>query len=133
MSLRKKIRGISILISFCFFLLASSAFGLNPSRPLDEFARRVWSPRDGLPQNSVQAVQQTPDGYLWFGTQEGLARFDGTQFTIYSKTTSPAFKTNNVTALRSAEDGSLWIGIRGGGVVHYQNGDFHAYRVADFF
>jgi signal transduction histidine kinase/CheY-like chemotaxis protein/ligand-binding sensor domain-containing protein len=128
---KKATRHLSLIIGACFFLLSSFAFSLNPSRPLDEFARRVWSPRDGLPQNSVQAVQQTKDGYLWFATQEGLARFDGTQFSVYNKAATPAFKTSNVTALQAADDGSLWIGIRGGGIVHYQDGIFHPYTVAN--
>lgn len=132
MLLGKKVRRhLSLFIGACLFLLPSLAYSLNPSRPLDEFARRIWSPRDGLPQNSVQAVQQTKDGYLWFATQEGLARFDGTQFTVYNKAATPAFKASNVTALQAAEDGSLWLSIRGGGVVHYQNGTFHPYTVAD--
>jgi len=132
-SLKKMVRRLSILvIGVSFFLLSPfAAFGLNPSRPLADYVRRVWGPADGLPQNSVQAIQQTRDGYLWFATQEGLARFDGTQFAIFNKSTTPAFKGSNVTSLLAAGDGSLWIGVRGGGVIHYQNGIFRPYTVAE--
>jgi len=45
-----------------------------------EYSHRIWRIEDGLPQNKIQAIAQTPDGYLWVGTSEGLARFDGVRF-----------------------------------------------------
>jgi ligand-binding sensor domain-containing protein len=67
-----------------------------------------------LPQNSVNAILQTRDGYLWLGTEEGLVRFDGIRFTVYSSRTVAAFRQNEVNALAQTADGDLWIGtIRG--------------------
>src|SRR5581483_6818597 len=95
-----------------------TADALDPAKHLREYARRTWGPAEGLPQNTVHAIQQTKDGYLWFGTEEGVARFDGVQFTTFSKLNTPAFKSNNVTALCASHDGGLWIGTDGGGIVH---------------
>jgi len=120
----------SALMAFAF-LLVFPGLTLGVSDSLVEYSRRAWTPVDGLPQNSVQAIQQTTDGYLWFGTQEGLARFDGAGFTIFNKATTPAFKADNIAALLVARDGSLWVATHGGGVLRYLNGAFHAYSVAD--
>jgi signal transduction histidine kinase/CheY-like chemotaxis protein/ligand-binding sensor domain-containing protein len=120
----------SALMAFAF-LLVFPGLTLGVSDSLAEYSRRAWTPVDGLPQNSVQAIQQTTDGYLWFGTQEGLARFDGAGFTIFNKATTPAFKADNIAALLVARDGSLWVATHGGGVLRYLNGAFHAYSVAD--
>lgn len=108
-----------------------TAEALDPARHLREYARRTWGPSAGLPQNTVHTIQQTQDGYLWFGTEEGVARFDGVQFTTFSKLNTPAFKSNNITALCAGRDGSLWIGTDGGGIVHYQNGVFRNYSVPE--
>jgi signal transduction histidine kinase/ligand-binding sensor domain-containing protein/CheY-like chemotaxis protein len=123
-------------LGITLFLLITLGFGLtaealDPTKHLSEYARRAWGPAEGLPQNTVHAIQQTRDGYLWFGTEEGVARFDGVQFTTFSKLNTPAFKSNNVTALRAGRDGSLWIGTDGGGVIQYKNSVFRNYSVSD--
>lgn len=129
-STNRKTRGIAI------FLLAVMTFGLNangldPQKHLSEYARRTWGPAEGLPQNTVHAIQQTKDGHLWFATEEGVSRFDGVQFTTFSKLNTPAFKSNNVTSLWASRDGSLWIGTDGGGIIHYENGVFRNYSVPE--
>lgn len=83
--------------------------------------RRWWTSEAGLPQNTVQALAQTGDGYLWVGTQEGLARFDGMSFT-QPESSSPGWLTENITALHTARDGGLWIGTRRSGVARFLDG-----------
>jgi len=73
--------------------------------------------KDGLPRNHVRAMLQTRDGYLWIGTPEGLARFDGMQFTVPILLQGLA-----VTCLQEAHNGGLWIGTNGSGLLLYQNG-----------
>src|SRR4051812_48234635 len=68
---------------------------------------RVWQIDDGLPQNSVWAITQTEDGYLWVGTQQGLARFDGVRFVTLDHPDAPELKHGYITALCTAKDGSL--------------------------
>jgi ligand-binding sensor domain-containing protein/signal transduction histidine kinase len=65
---------------------------------------------EGLPQNSVKSIVQTRDGYLWFGTRFGLARFDGDDFTIYDSASNPSLKDDNCSSLvEDRVDGTLWI------------------------
>ncbi len=69
---------------------------------------------NGLPQNTVQALAQTRDGFLWLGTEAGLVRFDGNSFTLYDQKSKPALPGNDVTCLLAADDGALWIGTTDG-------------------
>jgi len=88
------------------------------------YSVRIWQTDDGLPQNSVHAIAQTSDGYLWVGTREGLARFDGIRFTALDETAAPELKRGWITALCAGSDGSLWIACDGKGVLRLQNGTF---------
>src|SRR5213593_446896 len=80
------------------------------------YSVRIWQADDGLPQNSVYAIAQTPDGYLWVGTHEGLTRFDGVRFTLVDDPAAPELKHGWITALCAGSDGSLWIACDGSGV-----------------
>ncbi len=91
--------------------------GLDPQRSLDQYASTFWGVQDGLPQNSVQAILQTRDGYLWLGTQEGLSRFDGTSFQTFHVGNTPGLPHNDVIALSEDDAGRIWVGLRGGGLV----------------
>jgi ligand-binding sensor domain-containing protein/signal transduction histidine kinase len=98
---------------------------------------RSWQSQDGLPEETVQAFAQTPDGYLWVGTSGGLLRFDGARFRLFAHENTPAFGENSVFCLLAAHDGRLWIGTDGSGLIEWQNGVFHAYsaeksQTADF-
>lgn len=101
-----------------------SAYALDPGKAISQYVRLRWDSDAGLPQNSVTAVTQTRDGYIWFGTQEGLVRFDGLRFTIYDKGRESSFATNHVSALVEDRDGVLWIGFNDGGVVRLAGGRF---------
>jgi diguanylate cyclase (GGDEF)-like protein len=88
-----------------------------------QFVQTTITDRNGLPQDSINALTQTTDGYLWFGTEEGLARFDGIRITVYDTQHFPGLKDNFIYALTPGRDGSLWIGTRSG-VVRLKNGVF---------
>src|SRR5918995_765269 len=107
-------------------LSASNASALDPAKVISQYVHAVWDSEHGLPQNSVSTIVQTRDGYIWFGTQEGLVRFDGVRFTIYDKTREPAFQHNFVTALVEDSVGALWIGFNDGSLVRRVDGRFSA-------
>ena len=109
-------------------LAATRAFALDPTRSLREFGHQAWLTENGLPQNTVQAIVQTQDGYLWAGTQEGLARFDGLNFTVFDKENTPAFKSNDIRFLVEDRQGRLWISTSYG-LVCRQNGQFSSFTV----
>src|SRR5580698_4511249 len=69
-----------------------------------DYLQTVWGTAAGLPSTAVTAIVQTPDGYLWLGTQEGLARFDGNRFTVFDKSTVGGNQFS-VTALCVTRDG----------------------------
>jgi ligand-binding sensor domain-containing protein/signal transduction histidine kinase len=89
-----------------------------------EYSGRIWRVPDGLPQNRIQAISQTPEGYLWIGTSGGLVRFDGVRFSIFDRANTPAFRDDSILALHPSRDGSLWVGAEGGRLLNYRNGAF---------
>ncbi len=88
------------------------------------FSIKVWQSDEGLPQNSVHAIAQTRDGYLWVGTREGLARFDGVRFTPVEEPRVGELRQGWITALLAARDGSLWIACDTRGVLRWKKGVF---------
>jgi PAS domain S-box-containing protein len=97
---------------------------LNPARDLSQYIQDVWNAQAGLPQSSVLAIAQTREGYLWVGTEDGLARFDGIKFTLFDKTNTPDLQSNDIRALLVDHQNSLWIGTAGGGLTRYRDGKF---------
>ncbi|MBA3632294.1 MAG: hypothetical protein H0W58_05710 [Acidobacteria bacterium] len=90
-----------------------------------------WTADNGLPQNSVYAVAQTPDGYLWLTTLDGLVRFDGVEFTIFNKSNSKNLTTNRFTNLFAETDGTLWLGTEENGLARFRGGQFQTFTTAD--
>ena len=113
-------------LSLFFSVLLSSSgttFALDSRRELSQFNHEVWLTENGLPQNTVHAIAQTRDGYIWIGTEEGLARFDGVKFTIFDKQNTPEFKSNYIRTLFADRQGALWIGTAQG-LIRMLNGKF---------
>src|SRR5438552_2551024 len=103
------------------------ASALDPRKSLTQYSRTVWTQESGLPQDTIRAIAQTADGYLWLGTDEGLARFDGYEFVVFSKTNGD-LPANSITALAAAADGSLWIGTSNG-LAQYRDRRFRTFTV----
>jgi PAS domain S-box-containing protein len=117
-----------LLLLFC--TMGAAALAPDHHKRLSQYTHNLWQTEDGLPQNSVHALLQTRDGYLWLGTQEGLVRFDGVRFTVFDQRNTPEFKNNHVTALRQTRDGALWIGMNGG-LSRLMDGKFKTYSAED--
>jgi len=73
-----------------------------------DYVTKVWEVNQGLPENSATAIVQTPDGYLWFGTFNGLVRFDGVNFTIFNRSNTP-LRSPGIVNLYLDKSGRLWI------------------------
>jgi diguanylate cyclase (GGDEF)-like protein len=95
-------------------LAAPAAHALDPSRRVTQYLQSSWNSESGLPQNSVHSIAQTPDGFVWLGTEEGLARFDGEDFVLYSSDRDVGLVSDYIQALAAAPDGTLWIGTDSG-------------------
>jgi ligand-binding sensor domain-containing protein/signal transduction histidine kinase len=92
-----------------------------------EYSSRIWQTDEGLPDNRVQAIAQTPDGFLWVGTGHGLARFDGVNFTDFDARNTAELRNSAITALCTDRRGVLWIGTDGGGLVSFDGGSFRRF------
>ncbi len=89
----------------------------------------TWTTDHGLPNATVTSVLDTRDGYVWLGTYDGLARFDGSRFTVFTQ--ADGLGNNGVRALCEGRDGSLWVGTNGGGVARLSHGRLRRYTTAD--
>ncbi len=85
-------------------------------RATRQYVLRAWRIDEGLPDNRVQAVAQTADGYIWVGTHNGLAKFDGANFLPVGLPGGATADNSSVTCLLTSADGALWIGFDGGGL-----------------
>ncbi|HQU86670.1 MAG TPA: two-component regulator propeller domain-containing protein, partial [Pyrinomonadaceae bacterium] len=86
---------------------------------------------NGLPQNGVRGIGQTPDGYLWFTTFDGLVRFDGIKFNIFDKNNTKEIVSNRFSYLNILPDGMLIAATEDSGIVTYQNEVFKSYTTKD--
>lgn len=114
-----------------FLLPVCLQASLNPSKVLTQYIHDVWQTDQGLPQNSVLAITQTRDGYLWLGTEDGLVRFDGVQFSTFDKRNTPELGMDTISALLEDRSGNLWIGTNGGGLTRLHNGHFTRFSAKD--
>ena len=102
------------IILAALFLACSSAFGLNPNLDISQYAHTAWKIRDGAFRGIINAIAQTPDGYLWLGTEFGLLRFDGIRAVPWQPPQGQSLPSSDVRALLTSRDGTLWIGTAKG-------------------
>jgi diguanylate cyclase (GGDEF)-like protein len=111
------------LFALVVVLAAGRAVALAPDKAFHQYVRDTWSIEEGLPQISVTAVVQGPDGYIWAGTQAGVARFDGVRFTVFDPRTSPEMPGMFINAMFVDSLGRVWTGTYKGAAV-YRDGAF---------
>ena len=116
MPVARSIRVLLALVALLAWALPAAA--LQPDKALHHYVRSTWSIEEGLPQISALAIAQDRRGYLWVGTQSGLARFDGVRFETFTSDDTPALAGIWVRALHAGRDGRLWIGTYKGLAVH---------------
>lgn len=96
---------------------------------LAQYRYDTWTTDNGLPQNGVRQITQTPDGYLWFTTFDGLVRFDGVRFTTFGTGNTRGIINNRFTGLYGDQDGTLYATTMEDGVLTiYRNGEFTSYN-----
>lgn len=114
----------------CSVLLYANVERPNHPASFDSYVVTNYTADNGLPQNTVDLVNQTSDGYIWIGTYAGLARYDGVKFVHYNRSITPAFKINHVTVMHQDKSGASWFGTNGGGIVRYID---HTFTAVDAF
>lgn len=121
----------SILIALGILLgLWSCAFALDPTLDVSQYAHTAWKVSQGFANGVIFSMAQTPDGYLWIGTDSGLYRFDGVRSLHWRPPAGDQLASSDIRSLRSARDGRLWIGtVKGlaswkeGKLTHYPQVD----------
>ncbi len=123
---------IVMLLAVCG-MLSGVSFGqtLSPRKVLGRYQQQVWQDQHGLPQNSINAIARTRDGYLWLGTFEGAVRFDGVHFTVFDNITTGVFGSNSIISLLTDREGRLWVGTLSGGLTCLADGRFTRYTTKD--
>ena len=121
---------VHLLLFSLLLNTSATAQALDSPRELSQLGHEVWLTENGLPQNTVHAIAQTRDGYIWIGTEEGLARFDGVKFTVFDKRNTPEIKSNYIRSLLADRQGALWIGTAQG-LVRMLNGKFTSFTMDD--
>jgi ligand-binding sensor domain-containing protein/signal transduction histidine kinase len=102
-------------------------------RPLSQYVYDNWTEKDGLPQNGAYSLTRGRDGYLWFGTEEGLVRFDGARFTVFDRNNTKALTSAWIRFLHVDEEGGMWISYAspGKGAALYKDGVTRAFSKKD--
>jgi signal transduction histidine kinase/ligand-binding sensor domain-containing protein len=108
-------------------VFSTCAFALDPSLDISQYAHTAWRVRDGFGKGPIHSIAQTPDGYLWLGTESGLLRFDGVRAVQWQPPTGEALPGSVVNKLLVARDGTLWIGA-GKGLASWKDGKLTQYQ-----
>ncbi len=93
---------------------------------LDEYIYETWTSKQGLPHNSINAIAQTEDGYLWFATWEGIARFNGRDFKHFTRNEESKMRDSGTRALYADANGGLLAGGARGGITYREPGNWQA-------
>jgi PAS domain S-box-containing protein len=113
-------RSVTLAVMAC---LLSAAHALDPHRKISQYVWEKWSAANGLPGGAVHAIAQSPDGYLWIGTDKGLVRFDGFTFLpVPPKSLLP--QNDPILGLITDAEGDLWVRMQTAGILRYNRGKF---------
>lgn len=97
-----------------------------PIPALENYFKESLNTRDGLPHNTINAIAQTPDGYLWFATWEGVARYNGREFKIYDRSPLTGLPDVGVRTFHLDRHQALWVAGSRGGLVKIKDGIWQA-------
>lgn len=101
-----------------------ASYPRRTSRP--DYLIEAWDNENGLPVHLIKSIEQSPKGSLWLGTNRGVLRFDGLNFTAYGETSQMASQNGFILSMLSTQDGSLWVGTAGG-LNRFQGGGITTY------
>ena len=117
---------LSAGVAAAFFFSGQTRVVATPA----DYLIDVLDTKDNLPSSTVTAITQTPDGYLWIGTYNGLARFDGVRFVTFEPGNKPELGHSRVQGLFLDVNGTLWINTYRGGLTSFRDGMFRSERPA---
>jgi ligand-binding sensor domain-containing protein len=103
-------------------LVPRPATALDPKARITQYRHTAWRVQEGALESAPNAITQTPDGYIWIGTDSGLVRFDGVRFQRWTPGPDKGLFNAAVVSLLGASDGALWIGTNSG-LLSWKNGN----------
>jgi diguanylate cyclase (GGDEF)-like protein len=121
---------LTIFLGIILLLISHKVWSLDPGKDICHFHLDTWKTEQGLPENTVICIVQTTDGYIWLGTSNGLARFDGARFKIFNAKNTSELQNSFIRSLYEDREGTLWIGTEGG-LTKYKEGTFTTYTPRD--
>lgn len=101
-----------------------TAHAIDPSRTMSQYIHERWGVESGFPKGPVYSINQTPDGYLWIGTSQGLVQFDGINFRLMQFASRESPSLNHVLGLDVDQEGSLWVRLLRPTILRYRGGTF---------
>jgi ligand-binding sensor domain-containing protein len=123
-------RWLGLILAGLLLLCSPGAYALNPELDVSQYGHTVWRVRDGFTRGIILAIAQTPDGYLWLGTEFGLYRFDGVRAVPWQPPSGQSLPSHIVYSLLVARDGALWVGTTNG-VASWKDGELAHYPQLD--
>ncbi len=128
-----KIQFVFLFVLFLFQntnpLSAQQPYHFDPYKKISQYIFDNWSNNEGLPSNSLMGITQSPEGYIWLTSYNGIIRFDGNDFFIFNTTNTPLLRNNVVLAVCADKTGTLWFGTQGSGLLTYRNKHFSSYQI----
>src|SRR5499433_3628172 len=118
--------GLLGLVLSVLLLVCPCGFALTPTLDISQYAHTAWKVRDGFTKGAIFSIAQTPDGYLWLGTESGLLRFDGVRSVRWQPPSSQQLPSEFIRQLLVSRDGTLWIGTWKG-LVSWKDGRLTQY------
>jgi signal transduction histidine kinase/ligand-binding sensor domain-containing protein len=113
-----------LLVVIAAVCVVNTACALDPSKAISQYVRDKWGADRGFVGGAVFAISQSRDGYLWIGTERGLVRFDGLDFTLIQNPLPGSSQIGAVRGLAADSDGNLWIRLDGPHLLRYRDGKF---------
>lgn len=93
-----------------------------------KYLSEKWSLQNGLPVNNINQMYQTPDGFIWSATFNGLLRFDGVNFKLYDVSNTPELPSNRITTITAGQGNSFWLTTEQHHLIHYEGGNFTVFE-----
>jgi diguanylate cyclase (GGDEF)-like protein len=122
---------LSVIGIFSLLLMSITTAWSLEQKPLSSFSRETWTTRDGLPHNQVNAIAQSNEGYLWFATWEGLVRYNGQDFRIFTPQNVSALKDHGIRHVSVGKNNRIIVATSRGGVSAYENDAWRTYDQSD--
>lgn len=120
-----------MVVIFVWSVQSIIAQPLNPNKKLSQYTLDSWGNEQGLISGGVLSIIQSKEGYIWFGSFNGVYRFDGINFKQFNKNNTAAISNNGVLTLCEDSNGNIWAGSNGGGIFVIENDSVKNYTTAD--